>query len=279
MTLIFKRAVCLLLTAVALVGSIAPCSVLGQKVVPIVDAGAEVGCLMGGTLDGKWTDADKLAPLLRGGETYTVYELTRKVGTVSGAKPVSEGPPCDDTLFVKFSPVMEGENRIGVGGAWNALPRVPKVESTGSATYRAAVATLLRSKGIRRPEVNIVKVVRVDLEGDGVEEVLINATRVDRWQPSGSISNRFKAGDYSLVLLRKVIGGRVQHILVEGEFHPRAVADSVPNEYNIAAVLDLNGDGRMEVVVAGMYYEGAWKNVYTIDGRKVTNVLGCGCGA
>lgn len=276
--LILKRAVCLMLAAFALVGVVAPGRVVGQKVVPIVDAGGEAGCLMGGTLDGKWTAADKLAPLLRGGETYTVYELLRKVGTVSGAKPASEGPPCEDTLFVKFSPVAEGENRIGVGGDWNAQPRLPKIESGASATYRAAVASLLRSKGIRRPVVNIVKVVRVDLEGDGVDEVLINATRGHHW-PSGSISHRFEAGDYSLVLLRKVIGGKVEHIIIEGEFHPRAVADSVPNEYKVAAVLDLNGDGRMEVVLAGAYYEGAWKTVYTIDGRKVTSVLDCGCGA
>jgi hypothetical protein len=44
-------------------------------------------------------------------------------------------------------------------------------------------------------------------------------------------------------------------------------------------VADLNGDGRMEVLVHAWYYEGASVIVYTYDGTDFTQVLATGCGA
>ncbi len=126
-----------------------------------------------------------------------------------------------------------------------------------------------------------MKILRVDLEGDGTEEVLINATRVQRWE-SGSISASSDAGDYSVVLLRKLIRGRVETIVIDEEYHPKAGRqedEGPPNEYTLNSVLDLNGDGRMEIIVRGGYYEGDWKTAYSIQGRKAVALFGCGCGA
>jgi hypothetical protein len=50
-------------------------------------------------------------------------------------------------------------------------------------------------------------------------------------------------------------------------------------QYEVAAVLDLNGDGQMEVIVHGGYYEGSGSDVFRLIGNKVDNVFGCGCGA
>jgi len=41
----------------------------------------------------------------------------------------------------------------------------------------------------------------------------------------------------------------------------------------------LNGDERMEIVVSIDYYEGSSSSVFRIDGGKVDNIVGCGCGA
>jgi ribosomal protein L18E len=171
-----------------------------------------------------------------------------------------------------------GSNYIGVAGKWNPMPRPAILESTSSPIYRNAVVAQLRKKGIRRPRVNITKIVRVDLDGDGVTEVIVNATHVNRWE-SGSITPNANAGDYSIVMLRKVANGKVYTIMLDEEYHTKYTKFSAPNEYSLSAVLDLNGDGVMEIVVAGAYYEGNWKTVYSIQGIKAVNVLGCGCGA
>ena len=57
-----------------------------------------------------------------------------------------------------------------------------------------------------------------------------------------------------MVLLRRVVAGKVETRLIGGEFHPKAYlrkGDSfdAPNAYKVIAALDLDGDGKMEVVV------------------------------
>jgi hypothetical protein len=275
MPLIKRAAASLLIISFCLV---APSAALAQKrVVPVVDVGGG-GCLMGGVRDGKWVEGKEVAPLLQGGESYSVYDLTRKVAVKTGGKTEQPGDSCSDTYFVK-NLYSSGEpvDLIGIGGDWNALPRVPKVESNNSPVYREAVASLLRRNGISRPQVNLVRVLRVDLDGDGREEVLINASRVKKWAFMDSIANDSNPGDYSVVLLRKVINGKVETIVLDGEYHPKKrnpERDGPPNEYKLTAVLDLNGDGRMEVIVYGGYYEGDWKTVYDIRGRKAENIFG-----
>lgn len=255
--------------------------VKSEAVVPLVDM--DGGCLLGGVIDGRWTKPEELSKRLSGGDKYRLYDLKGEYKTITGGRAASQGAPCEDTLYVDIPrEIIEsnptGSHYIGVAGSWNPLPRAPRIESNDQASYRNAVAELLRRKGIRRPEVNIMKVVRVDLEGDGVDEVIVNATRVNRWD-HGGIQHTLKAGDYSLVMLRKVVNGKVQTIMLDEEYHPTAERNSPPNEYKLIAVLDLNGDGVMEVVVSGAYYEGEWKTVYSIKGNKATDVLGCGCGA
>lgn len=277
-----KRAAGLLL-AIFISSSLttAPAAFAQKKVVPIVDVGRG-RCLMGGVRGRDWLEAKDVAPLLGGSERYSVYSFKRRIGVRTGEKPVSEGAPCEDTLYIKnMAPKEREPSLVAIGADWNALPRVPKVESTRSALYRAAVAGVLKRNGILRPQVNIMKVWRVDLDGDGREEVLINATRAKRWN-SGSIAADSNAGDYSLVLVRKVIKGKVRNIVIEGEYHPKArnpETDGPPNEFVLSSVLDLNGDGRMEIILEGGYYEGDWKSVYIIQGDQAKGVIGCGCGA
>lgn len=251
------------------------------EAIPVIDI--DGGCLLGGSVDGKWLKAEEMSTRMSGGDKYRLYDLNGEWKSMTGGKPASQGAPCEDTMYVEIPKEIQdaipaGARYIGVGGSWNSMPRRAKLESTRATVYRNAVATLLKSKGIKRPQVNITKIVRVDLEGDGIDEVIVNATRVDRWE-SGSITPNAHAGDYSFVMLRKMINGKVQSIMIDEEYHTKYTQFSAPNEYDLSAVLDLNGDGIMEIVVAGAYYEGDWKTVYSIQGIKAVDVLGCGCGA
>lgn len=258
-----------------------PQSQVSIVAVPVIDL--EGGCLLGGSVGGKWLKAEEMSKRMSGGDKYRSFDLNGEWKSMTGGKPTSQGAPCEDTLYVEvpkeiLESLPQKAQYVGVAGKWNPMPRKAIVESNSSTVYRNAVAAQLKKKGIRRPQVNITKVVRVDLEGDGVDEVIINATRVNRWE-SGSITPNAHAGDYSIVMLRKIINEKVQTIMLDEEYHTKTANFSAPNEYNLSAVLDLNGDGIMEIVVAGAYYEGDWKIVYSIQGSKAVDVLSCGCGA
>jgi hypothetical protein len=52
-----------------------------------------------------------------------------------------------------------------------------------------------------------------------------------------------------------------------------------PNVYEIAAVLDLNGDGKLEVIVHSFYYEGGQTTIYRCDPDKIEAALSVERGA
>lgn len=249
--------------------------------VPVIDV--DGGCLLGGSVGGKWLKDQAMSTRMSGGDKYRTFDLNGEWKSLTGGKAGSNGAPCEETLYVEIPKDIqearpEGRHYIGVAGNWNPMPRSIRIENSKSGVYRNAVESQLQKKGIRRPQVQITKVVRVDLDGDGVEEVIVNATRANRWD-NGSIKHDANVGDYSLVMLRKIIDGKVQTIMLDEEYHPKYVQTATPNEFDLVAILDLNGDGVMEIIVAGAYYEGNWKTVYSIEGNKAVDVIGCGCGA
>jgi hypothetical protein len=52
----------------------------------------------------------------------------------------------------------------------------------------------------------------------------------------------------------------------------------VPSDNHISAIADLNGDGVMEIIARGGYYEGSGATVFEVKGNKATMVLDCFCG-
>jgi hypothetical protein len=254
-----------------------PVAVSAQNVHPVVDI--ETGCLLGGVAGGKWLEAEAIAPLIKGGERYRLYTLRGSAGKVVGAKVDPKGDPCGRSSNIAFKP--EAKEGFAVDEGLNAMPRVPKMLSANDPAYRQVVAGILRSHGIRRPLVNITQLLRVDLDGDGTEEVLVSATRLAEGISiaGGPMAVHAKQGDYSIVFLRKMIKGRVQNIIISEDFHTRKLeVDSTPFQFKIAAVLDVNGDGKMEIIVRGDYYEGGGSTLYRLIGNKVKDVFGCSCG-
>jgi hypothetical protein len=242
---------------------------------PIIEI--ETGYFCGGSENGKWIKADQAVKSVANETTYQVYSLTKQVGQITAATPTSVEEPCPDTLMVSLSSKPK-DGVIGLDAPWNALPRKPMIADTTQPVYVEAVRDFLKSHGIADPKVRITHILRVDLEGDGEHEVLINATNYFNQRDEAPIEAP-KRGSYSIVMLRRVAAGKVQTQLVAGELYSKADASNAPNIYKIAAVLDLNGDGKLEVIVHSFYYEGGETTIYRCEPDKIEPVLSVECGA
>jgi hypothetical protein len=254
---------------------ICACAV-GAESHPIVEV--ETGYFFGATANGKWIEAKPAAKSVKDGTGYRVYSLTDQVGEAKGDRPkVAEEAVCPDTLAVSLSPKPNG-GVIALAAPWNALPRKPRIADATQQVYVDAVRDFLKGRGIKDPKVRITRILRIDLEGDGEDEVLISATNY--FTNNNEVPMHAPPrGSYSIVILRRVVGGKVQTQLVAGEVYPKADASNAPNIYSIAAVLDLNGDGEVEVVVHSFYYEGGETIIYRCEPAKIEAVLSVACGA
>lgn len=269
--------------ATALLAACGICtSAVASDLHPIVEV--QSGYFFGATKDGKWIKANEAAKLLPEETTYRIYGLTESVGEARGGKAKFEDSPCEETLFVTLSDKAEN-GVIALAAPWNALPRKPRIADTNQKIYVDAVRDFLKTKGIDQPKVKIENIFRIDLDGDGEDEVLISATNY--FSKDDSVPMRSSAGSYSMVLLRRVVTGKVETQLIEGEFYPKAYSKAAqdegrfdaPNAYKVIATLDLDGDGKMEIVLRSHYYEGEMTTIYQCDPNKAQAVLSVGCGA
>jgi len=275
-------------TAAVLFGFLAPLSTAiasAADLRPIIEV--ETGYFFGASEKGNWVKADKAAKSVGKKTTYQVYGLTKQVGQITAGKPKSVEEPCPDTLTVSLSSKPK-DGVIGLAATWNALPRKPIIADTTQSVYADAVRDFLKSHGINDPKVRITRILRVDLEGDGEAEVLISATNYftgdkSNVHPAAPFSeapiHAPQGGSYSIVILRRVIEGNVQTKLVAGEVYAKPDESVAPNVYNLAAVLDLNGDGKLEVIVHSFYYEGGQTTIYRCEPDKIEPVLSVECGA
>lgn len=253
-----------------------------QKFYPIV----ALDYLLGGSKDnGEWIHAWELADQIKGGETYNCYAFDKPVGIGTGSK-VELLEPIDT---VSVTVACENEYQLAVGGKWNALPRVPVAQSTNSETYKKIVKDVLAQEGLPDAEAVIRQNYRIDLEGDGVDEVLIWASNLDY----ENVDMAAKKGQYSIIMLRKIIGGEVRNIPVsyviytsDTMYEPGEVDDYLYENANyfltyvdrIRSIADVNGDGKMEVIIDSRYYEGEFVMVYELQGDKMVDVLYNGWG-
>ena len=159
--------------------------------------------------------------------------------------------------------------------AKNAQPRLPRAQSLNQPLYAQAAAGLLQQAGFKAKSARLSQLLRVDLNGDGTEEVLISAHSRSDYGRTPEV----KKGDYNLVAIRFVHQGKVKTVPLDMEIARKTVAFAAPNRSEFLACADIDGDGRMEIVVSTGYYEGWGMEFYKFDGQKVSRVLSAGWGA
>jgi hypothetical protein len=154
-----------------------------------------------------WTQR-RLRNQIKPGTVYSVYSLTERIGETKGGKPAPLDEPCLETQMLKLSPKIE-RGVIALAAPWNALPRKVQIIDPTQEVYVDAVRDFLITKGIEQPKVKIDNILRVDLDSDGEEEVLISATNY--FSKDDRASMRSPAGSYSMVLLRRVVAEKWEH--------------------------------------------------------------------
>lgn len=236
---------------------------------------ADFGAL--GWWDGSgWRDAmDEGALPVLGGEDYQVIRLAT-LGITSGGPQTTVCEPLallgveleDPDLLGEFP----GPYGVAISAPWDLQPHLfEEIEDDG--TYAGFARELLAGRGLDVASPVVKQVIRTDLEGDGVHEVLVVAEEVT----PGFL---LEPGDYSIAFMRKVVEGDVQTAVL-GDTVVVDENDAFAGAHAFGAVADLNGDSKMEVVLNSAYFEGfgLWVWEYVDDDLGPVVVLETDCGS
>jgi hypothetical protein len=217
-----------------------------------------------------WSNGRKvIAEFVSGPLEYRYYTRMRELGRVQGgaayAQSACAGAP---QLLVNVTPPEAGaEFAVGMGGDWNALPRVPK-RVTGQA-YEAAVRNALER--LQKPDlpVKIEYADELDLDGDGSLEAVVFARSLTlkRKEAIPTLDEYDEKKTYALIAL--VRDGKLGGVVT-------AWSKGLMSEYDLS-YLDANGDGRQEIFVSESYHEGHSITIYSLEGPGTRAELSGGC--
>ncbi|WP_019588155.1 hypothetical protein [Deinococcus apachensis] len=219
--------------------------------------------LLGAWDGGRWLSPAATVPRLGADDRYRVQDLRGQATTVRGTRAASLGVPCEDSFDLGLNPATASPAfRVVTTAATNTRPRPVTVLPTSNQAYRGLVRDELVRRGLKNPQVDLLGLTRADLDGDGTDEVIVEAAyytgRSGLYPPPVG-----EPGDYSLLLLRSVRNGKVKTTVLGASLAPRLPYDPgsgapmpMASFYRLAGLADLNGDGRMEVLTFSSYYEG-----------------------
>ena len=253
------------------------------------------GMLLGGSFGGgMWIGADSVAEYILGTELYTLYDDTGAYSNGFGGKvplPVGYEPYTQFVEVREFAPVgMNDIHNVGlelppgvlaISTNWDAMPRSAATQALKNDTYEQIVKDILAESGLKTNTVNILQHYRLDFEGDGVDEVVIYAE-----SPAQGWRYEVSNGAYSLLIVRKIVSGGVKNFVLVKDVHLDAETYYQENGYfglrtiaGICGFYDLNGDGKLELLIESSYYEGYGYLVYEINADGPALVLSNSIGA
>ena len=171
---------------------------------------------------------------------------------------------------------------VRTNAAHDAWPR-PIAEVSVSDTHGETVRSWLDGRGFTEHEAVVRSVYRLDLDGDGAEEVLIEAG------DGASEMQGFYSppGSYSALLMRRVAGNDVEIVDVGSHLPEAEIVEGWEEVFPDGAVpglfitvedfVDVDGDGTYELVSSIDVHEGYTASLHTL-GATPEVVLETGCG-
>jgi len=243
---------------------------------------------VGGYLEGQgWlSDSECLEFIGKGMKIDLVKLGVGKVGTftVDRFLPPSEEPPDEGTVYARGAVKTREEGDSGsepIIGVFDPGIEPPKTEviSPDNKTYQKAARDFLKGQGLKEKDLKgmfVSQVVKVDLEGDGTDEVFISVQSsenylTDFWEEEGGKL-------YSYLFMRKVVNGKVQTFVLYGEQYPRGGDVGMTLVFKLAGFWDLDGDGALEVITDESYYEGFAFGIYSFEDGEFFYRTGWGAG-
>lgn len=223
-----------------------------------------------------WVMAEDAGALpVVGGEDYQIARIGLQAITTAGSQTLVCDPIGIIGVEVDNAELLgewPGPYGVAISAPWELQPHLfESVPDDG--TYAGFAAELLSSRGLDVASPVIKQLFRTDLEGDGVNEVIVVAEDVN----PGLL---LEEGDYSIAFLRKAVQGEVETAIL-GATVVGPGDDQFGASYTIGAVADLSGDGQMEIVLDSAFFEGLSVGVleYVNDDLGPVTQLEVGCGS
>ena len=228
---------------------------------------SEFFLLLGGVSTDEWILPEESVSRFSGEVTYSLSNMTQEAKYFLWGQAPQYSNTCKG-YTIRADAGLTESGFVGVVDGWAITKRPVDELSSDSEIYRRALTDWLTEQGVSDPQLDSVDIYRVDLEGDGLDEIFLSATHLDASQ------HTTKAGDYSIVLMRKVIGNTIVTKLVAGDVYTsKELEITYPNTYSLANFIDLNQDGVLEVVVDVKAWEKVGAIVYTVHDQTVQEVL------
>lgn len=220
-----------------------------------------------------WRNDTQSKSLFASGQTLKVFDAQRQIGsTTIGA--VQSGEEVGGWLAKSSKPFDSENPLIAIGAKHNLMPRKPRPQVLNNPLYQGVVANVLKLEGVNVARPRLTQHVRVDLNGDGTEEVLLVAhSRDEMGRTPRTVRN-----DYSMAVLRCVVGGKSKTILLDSDVYKTGQQFTASQRFVLAGCYDLDGDGTLEIAIWSGYYEGDSVQIYKFDGKTARRVLTAGWG-
>ena len=218
------------------------------------------------------------APGELGSRDWWVTNLDGTAGQNRSGAPVMAECGCIEQPVVSLAPQLTIEGSAAASNLQLRLPSKLERLANDSAAYVKATGAELAQRELGGAPVRLTHVVRTDLEGDGVDEVLLAGS----WNPLVAEADP-AAGYYSFLLLRRLVGGVVVTSEVEAWWEPHPSQDPTDVPFGPAyiepvALFDIDGDGTVELVTAVWGLEYVAYTLYRLQEDGFRQVAECGCG-
>lgn len=213
------------------------------------------------------------------GSGYTLWDIKGKLSTKGmGSAQASQPTPCQHRYTVNVQPPLHRQGWLVASNApWNLRPRPVTSVPPNNPTHLAAIRTHLEKAGLTNPSVDLLSVTRTDLDGDKLDEIILVAANSIRNSDLFPVPHG-NQGTYGLILVRKLVGGVVKTFVLGEDMFVTEDHQRLPVFFDLVNVLDLNGDGVLEVILFQANANGYKISAFEWTGSRFLPRLATGCG-